>query len=152
MEHLLLLMISDYVIRDDYRVNIAVDKVIIYDECIVNVGAVHRAILATADRKGRRKLRQRPGSSPLRHGFRQSAGVHPCWSSAGGGNNADQGHRTRDAASVVPSVQFGLVAGIRAGLRMRRQILKTILLALPMVLTYKARRFPAFRERLKQRN
>ena len=35
---------------------------------------------------------------------------------------------------------------------MKRQILKTILLALPKVLTYKARRFPAFRERLKQRN
>ena len=52
----------------------------------------------------------------------------------------------------LPSVQFGLVAEIRAGSRMKRQILKTILLALPKVLTYKARRFPAFRERLKQRN
>ena len=35
---------------------------------------------------------------------------------------------------------------------MKGQIFKTILVALPKVLTYKARRFPAFRERLKQRN
>ena len=35
---------------------------------------------------------------------------------------------------------------------MKRQVLKTILFALPKVLALTARRFPAYRDRLKERN
>ena len=38
------------------------------------------------------------------------------------------------------------------GSNMKRQVLKTILFALPKVLDLTARRFPAYRDRLKERN